>query len=95
MSIKRTKQRTFTSRDRDGEDSPFGKKPEEVVKAWTEYMEGKADDSFVPYAFTSRFDKGALLTHPKFGKGIVLGVEPQRIEVLFEEGIKKLGQGGA
>ena len=35
--------------------------------------------------------KGQLLVHPKFGKGVVLGVEGQRIEVLFEDGPKKLG----
>ena len=48
----------------------------------------------MPYAFTSRFEKGALLAHPKFGKGVVIDVEPQRVEVLFEDGPKKLGHGG-
>jgi hypothetical protein len=96
MSIKRTKQRTYgNSRDADTESSPFGTKPVEPVKTWTEQLEGKPDESFVAYAFTSRFEKGALLTHPKFGKGVVVGVEPQRIEVLFEEGPKKLGHGGS
>ena len=94
MSIKRTKQRSFGSRDRDGDDSPFGSKPADPVKTWAEQVEGKTDESFVPYAFTSRFEKGALLLHSKFGKGVVVGVEPQRIEVLFEEGLKKLGHGG-
>src|ERR1700722_11204706 len=42
MSIKRTKQRTFGGRDREGEESsPFGQKPVEVVKEWAEYMQGK------------------------------------------------------
>ena len=95
MSIKRTKQRSFNSRDQDSEaGSPFGNKTVEPVKTWPEHMDGKVDESFVPYAMGTRFDKGALLTHPKFGKGIVVGVEPQWIEVLFEEGVKKLGHGG-
>jgi len=33
------------------------------------------------------------VTHPKFGKGVVLAVEEQRMDVLFAEGKKKLGQG--
>ena len=40
---------------------------------------------------TARFTKGQLLAHPKFGKGVVVAVEGQRIEVLFEDGPKKLG----
>ncbi len=40
---------------------------------------------------TARFTRGQILVHPKFGKGVVVGVEGQRIEVLFEDGTKKLG----
>jgi hypothetical protein len=94
MSIKRTKQRSFSSRDRDADESPFGGKPNEPAKTWAEQVEGKPDESFAAYALTSRFDKGALVLHPKFGKGVVVGVEPLRIEVLFAEGVKKLGHGG-
>jgi hypothetical protein len=94
MSIKRTKQRSFGSRGRDGEDSPFGgPKPEEPVKSWAEQTEGKPDDAYAAYAMSATFQKGALLTHPKFGKGVVIGVEGPRIEVLFEDGVKKLGHG--
>jgi|HubBroStandDraft_1064217.scaffolds.fasta_scaffold1587311_2 hypothetical protein len=96
MSIKRTKQRTYgSSRESGPESSPFGSKPVDPVKTWQEQLEGKPDESFVAYAFAARFEKGALLAHPKFGKGVVVGVEPQRIEVLFEEGLKKLGHGGS
>jgi hypothetical protein len=96
MSIKRTKQRSFSGgRDSDSDAlSPFGNKPAEPVKTWAEQLEGKADEAFLAYSFSSRFEKGALLSHPKFGKGVVVGVEPQRIEVLFEDGLKKLGHGG-
>ena len=96
MSIKRTKQRSFSGgRETDPDaSSPFGNKTVEPVKTWAEQLEGKTDEAFVAYSFSSRFEKGALLLHPKFGKGVVVGVDPQRIEVLFEDGVKKLGHGG-
>ena len=93
MSIKRTKQTNYGGRTRDlGGDDPFAK-PVEPEKPWAEQLAGRADDAFVPYALAQKFEKGALLTHPKFGKGIVVKVEGPRIEVLFEEGTKKLGHG--
>lgn len=93
MSIKRSKQRSSGSgRGSDDAADPWAKPPE-PEKTWTEQTEGKADDAFVPYALSTRYAKGQLLTHPKFGKGVVVNVEGARIEVLFEEGAKKLGHG--
>lgn len=69
----------------------FGSKPPPVVKTWSEQTAGKADADFQPYAMTSRFALGALIQHSKFGKGVVVGVEGARVEVLFEDGAKKLG----
>ena len=95
MSIKRTKQASYGKNRDYPSDSPFGAaKPAEPEKVWAEQMEGKADDAFAPYALTSRFEKGALVKHSSFGKGIVISVEGTRIEVLFEAGKKKLGHGG-
>ncbi len=92
MSMKRSKAKSSGSSRGGGDDeSSYFAKPKEPEKTWAEHLEGKGDDAFVPYAMTSRFAKGQLLAHPKFGKGIVVGVEGQRIEVLFEEGPKKLG----
>jgi hypothetical protein len=94
MSIKRTKQRSF-GRGRDAEESSFGgPKQAEPEKTWAEHVADKGDDAFVPYAMTSKYAKGALLLHSKFGKGAVVGVEGQRIEVLFEDGARKLGHSG-
>ena len=56
-----------------------------------EATEGKEDGAYVLYSMASRFTKGQLVIHAKFGKGVVIGVETQRIEVLFEDGPKKLG----
>ncbi|MEZ4408665.1 MAG: hypothetical protein R3A52_19660 [Polyangiales bacterium] len=33
------------------------------------------------------------MAHPKFGKGLVVAVDGGRIDVLFEEGVKKLVHG--
>ena len=91
MSIKRTKQRSPGGRysGRDDDDSPFVK-PAEPEPQWSEIAD-KPDDQFQPFALTTRYAKGALILHPKFGKGIVVFVEGTRIEVLFQDGKKKLG----
>jgi hypothetical protein len=94
MSIKRTKQRTF-GRGREGEENSFGgPKAMAPEKTWAEDVKDKDDSAFVAYSMTAKFGKGALLSHPKFGKGVVVDVEPTRIEVLFEDGTKKLGHAG-
>jgi hypothetical protein len=90
MSMKRTKQRTSgSSRNSDAEHDPWAK-PVAPDPEWSE-VEAKPDDAFVPFAMSSRFAKGDLIRHTKFGKGVVLGVEGTRIEVLFQDGKKKLG----
>jgi hypothetical protein len=92
MSMKRSKQRSSGSSrhsSQDDESSAWGKPPEPEPK-WAE-IDSKPDASFVPFAMSSRYAKGDLISHPKFGKGLVLGVEGTRIEVLFQDGKKKLG----
>ncbi|HEY4011784.1 MAG TPA: hypothetical protein VGM06_00485 [Polyangiaceae bacterium] len=92
MSMKRSKQRSSGSGRQSGHDddsSPWAK-PEGPEPTWAD-VESKPDASFVPFALSSRFAKGDLISHPKFGKGLVLGVEGPRIEVLFQDGKKKLG----
>jgi hypothetical protein len=90
MSMKRTKARNSgSSRRGAAEEDPWAKPPE-PEPAWAD-VEAKPDEAFVPFALTSRYGKGALLQHPKFGKGVVVAVEGARIEVLFQDGKKKLG----
>jgi hypothetical protein len=92
MSMKRSKQRTPGSgrySGREDEASPWAK-PEGPEPTWAD-VESKPDDSFVPFLLSSRYAKGDFISHPKFGKGLVLGVEGPRIEVLFKDGKKKLG----
>jgi hypothetical protein len=93
MSIKRSKQRSYGSaRDKGDEDDYFAK-PKDPEKSWEQHMEGKTDADFVPYAMSSRFTKGQLVTHGKFGKGIVIAVDATNVQILFQDGTKKLGHG--
>jgi hypothetical protein len=92
MSMKRSRSKSSGSGRQGGDDdSNYFAKPQDPEKSWAQQMEGKEDGAFVPYSLATRFAKGQLVTHPKFGKGIVVHVEGARIEVLFEEGPKKLG----
>jgi hypothetical protein len=90
MSMKRSKQRTSGSGRNSGADDDVWAKPAPPEPTWAE-VEGKPEDSFLPFAMSSKYAKGDLIQHPKFGKGLVLVVEATRIEVLFQDGKKKLG----
>jgi hypothetical protein len=90
MSMKRTKQRNAGSGRQSEDDSPAWGKPPDPEPTWPD-VEAKPDDSFVPFVLSTRYAKGSLIRHPKFGKGLVLGNEGTRIEVLFQDGKKKLG----
>lgn len=96
MSIKRSHRSSGSAR-RNEPVSPFsfGKQPAppEPEKTWEEHTAGQPDEAFVPYSMKTRFAKGALILHPKFGKGAVVAVETTLVEVLFSDGKKKLGHG--
>lgn len=95
MSMKRTKQRGSGGGRDNATETDFWAKPKEVEKTWAEATENQPDEAFLPYAMTSRYTKGQLVTHPKFGKGVITDVEPVRVEILFQDGKKKLGHGAA
>lgn len=95
MSMKRTKQRgAGAGRDKDNE-IDFWAKPTAPEKTWDEQVDGKPDDAFTPYALSERYAKGQLVLHTKFGKGVVVDADASRVEILFQEGKKKLGHGQA
>jgi hypothetical protein len=91
MSIKRSKQRSYSSRSRDDDDP--GGVPSTPERSWEDQIQGQTDDVFVPYSVSTRFAKGGFLLHPKFGKGVVVAVDGAHVDVLFAEGKKKLGHG--
>lgn len=88
MSMKRSKQRN-TGPDRSSEDDAWAK-PVDPEPTWAE-VASKPDESFTPFALASRYAKGDFILHPKFGKGVVIDAEATRIEVVFQDGKKKLG----
>jgi len=92
MSIKRAKQRTFGKAADEAQDDYFAK-PKEPERTWEEHTAGKSDDDFQKYAMSARYAKGMLVAHPKFGKGIVVGVEQTNVQIMFQDGVKKLGHG--
>ena len=91
MSMKRSKVRTSgTSRDTGTDDATYFKKTKVPDLSYEQHMEGKSDDLFAPFSVNATYAKGALITHPKFGKGVIVAVEGLRVEVLFADGMKKL-----
>lgn len=96
MSIKRTKQKTFGAGRRDEAAGPSLFDDEQDAgpeKTWDELTAGQPDEAFVPYVMSSRYPKGALIHHAKFGRGAVVRTDSSNMEVVFEGGKKKLGHG--
>jgi hypothetical protein len=89
MSMKRAKAKS-SSKEKDAV-TDFWAKPVAPEKTWEEATTDQDDDKFTPYSMTARFTKGQLVSHPKFGKGFVTDVETARVEILFQDGKKKLG----
>ena len=56
---------------------------------WKAAMDA-AGDARRPYVATEKVAIGDVLTHPKFGAGLVTAVEAGRATILFEGGAKKL-----
>lgn len=42
------------------------------------------------YSMKSKFDKDTKLNHPKFGLGFIRAVQPDKIEVVFQDEIRSL-----
>lgn len=88
MSIHRPKRVTYhTNRE---PSTTIETQKESKVPAWAEAVEGKATADFKAYAINATYAQGDLLRHPKLGDGVVLSVEANKIEVLFESGPRKL-----
>ena len=76
MSMKRTKK--ATSKVSQAEGSLGFNPPAAGVPKWEDAVANKADDSFAAYAPSRRFAKEDYVSHAKFGKGYVLGVDGNR-----------------
>jgi hypothetical protein len=90
MSMKRAKE---VRRGREGDGSDDGsltpKKPEKQWD-WEKDVSALPDSAFTAYTPKTKFAKEAFVLHAKFGKGVVVAVEAQKVDILFQEGPKKL-----
>lgn len=68
------------------------------AREWLRRMEDLAvagGNAVRPYSMRETFAAGDPISHPKFGKGVVLEVlEAKKCAILFEEGRKVLAMGG-
>ncbi len=91
--MKRAKARSTGARGTETTAGDFFGRPIAAAKTWVEETTGKGDGDFTPYTMSTRFSLGTLVSHSKFGKGVVTEVESQKVNVLFEDGPRKLGHG--
>ncbi len=65
--------------------------PEGQEKAWEKLEEEFGTDHPVEFDISAEINANDVIDHPKFGIGFVVElVNPQKIEVLFEDGLRKL-----
>lgn len=95
MSMKRAKKSGAGAGRDNSTESDFWAKATEPTKTWEEQTEGKPDEDFTPYKLSQRFVLGQLVQHSKFGKGVIVDADALRVEILFQDGKKKLGHGQA
>ena len=58
---------------------------------WQKAITGHAVSDFTPYKMSGVFEEGQLLSHKKFGDGVVLRiVDATKVEVLFQEQARTL-----
>jgi hypothetical protein len=93
MSMKRSKEVRRRGRETEGDDGFFSPKDAPKQWDWEKDVAPQPDELFANYAPKERYAKDALLIHPKFGKGVVIDVDQSRVEVLFQDGPKKLAHG--
>ncbi|MFW5738930.1 MAG: hypothetical protein ACOC1F_01045 [Myxococcota bacterium] len=88
MSIHRPKRASF----RTNRESSTSLEPKEDPRpaSWTEAVEGKNDTDFRAYSVRESYVMGDGVSHPKFGPGVVVEVEPNKMAVLFESGERRL-----
>ena len=82
---KPVKKKAATTRKRK---SPVRKKSPE--KEYETLMEKNMGVVPVPYSMKASFSQGEIIDHKTFGKGIITGTSHERIDVLFQNGVKTL-----
>jgi hypothetical protein len=89
MSIHRPKRATSRKSE---STAARGSSPSSAPKPpkWKDVVADKPDEAFAAYASAARYEKDALIAHSKFGKGIVVEVDGNKVHILFEEGVRRL-----
>ncbi len=93
MSIHRPKRVSFRSNAKESSESPFDTAKDVKAPTWAEAVADKSDEDFKAYSVAVAYAQGDLLRHPKFGNGVVAGVEGKKIDVVFEDATRKLAHG--
>jgi len=64
------------------------------TRLWQEQLAGRDEAAAVPYAIAGSFNKNSLINHKKFGLGVVERlIDPNKMDVIFEDGLKTLVRG--
>lgn len=60
------------------------------LELWTSMKKKHGGKASKPYRISEKFEKDGIVEHPKFGLGFVVQCTDNRIETVFEEGLKIL-----
>lgn len=93
MSMKRAKPVNRVGRTSSASES-LGFGPAPAKPQWEELVASRDEGEFKPYQLSAVFARNDLVAHSKFGKGIVLMVDGTKVEILFQDGARKLGHMG-
>ena len=92
MSIPRPKRPTYRKPDETAKgEHPLSSSAK--LPKWKDVIEAQPEDAFQAYTPQASFALDGFVAHAKFGKGLVVGLEPGKVSILFEEGVKKLVRG--
>ncbi len=94
--MKRSKQVSRYPRHRDAEGPSWVsmRKVEQKTYDWQSQVADQPENLFLNYDPAQSFRHEALIIHLKFGRGIVTRVDGKRLDVLFQDGPRKLVHAG-
>ncbi len=69
---------------------PAKKNSGAAIPEWGTLKDQLGSSGILPYKMSDHFELEVAIQHPKFGLGFVMLSMPQRIDVVFEDGLKSL-----
>lgn len=74
--------------------SPAAAKSPSPAREWQTNVADRDSKEFVPYSIHATFETGQLVSHPKFGSGLVKEtLAAQKLSILFKDGARTLVHG--